>query len=701
MDEYYLFSVIILLITAGAVYLATSETVFNLKRLHDLAGQSHPVTRINADGSTVVVPDTDLVPGDRFVVAQGGALPCDAVLLKGRVSIDESMLTGESVPVTKTPVDAKSIIDNDDLKKKTGHIMFSGTKILLCSEPSGEPCIAVTYRTGFRSAKGQLVGALLSAKDSFLGFFSDALWVILMMFIICTLLFVWSGVSLTDLGVDVGTCVFYYFTNITVAVPPTLTASLTVATSISIERLRKLGIFVSESTRVNWAGLVSMVCFDKTGTLTEERLHFKGFYVAKGLAESPEDTQPQIDVQAGTVEIDPADCNGFPVLCVELLATCHGLAMINDAPVGDPLEVELFRASGYVMVTTGSSAMIVQRGNSRLTIMRQFEFTADKLRAGSLILRTDGSMMYYVKGSPEAIIALSKKETVPESIGTELLSLSRRGLRIIAMGCVAFPADDHDRVMVASQAELEASVTFIGLAFLSNALKEDTIRTIETLRSASIPANMITGDHIYTAIAIAGDCGLITAKTVKIIDADPDIKSSAVQILSFETGEIEPIQLADALGAGLAAMRTATAKNPVTMQLAITGRGLEAVKQNYSALLPDLVYVVRVFARMKPADKQFIVEELLKEDEKLDVSPPTAGTTISDPEVGITNPMVRQDAGYDSSNHISRLSASVMELGDLLGNGRGQMLVMFCGDGANDMAALRYSAVNVIILNRS
>jgi magnesium-transporting ATPase (P-type) len=736
------FAAVIFLITAGAIYISTAETVFNLKRLHDLAGASHIVVRVRSDGSQEEVDGTQLVPGDCFIVPEGGVVPCDGLLITGRVSVDESMLTGESVPVTKTPIEADLIQTTSDLERKTGNILYSGTKVILCTGGSGADaaCMAVAYRTGFRSAKGQLIAALLNPKDAALGFFSDALWIIFMMFIICTLLYVWSGTSLHRAGLTLGRNVFYYFTNITIAVPPTLTASLSVATAISIERLAKLGIFVSESSRVNWAGLINAVCFDKTGTLTEERLHMKGLCIPNTVLDPTADSISS----SSSCELNADDPHSAPMpsLCIELLASCHGLALIKSEPVGDPLEVELFRASGYVMASankvspgeankahTISKQQPINGEAKELAVLRQFEFSADKLRAGSLVRRQDSGsskpLVYYVKGSPEAIMSLALPSTLPAGINKDLEGLSRRGLRIIAMAYVEFDESDLDRVMTASQLDLESHVAFLGLVFLSNALKEDTVRTIAGLQRADIAANMITGDHIYTAIAIAGDCGLITTvdTPIYIIDSDPNITESKLQISTFEDGEILPLTLDQLMTrardvhkevhthSGLP-RRSSTGKPP-TCQVAITGRGLDTVKAFYASSIPDIVLYTRVFARMKPADKQYIVEELLKldeeppmtdNDEALATSSSSASSVVS--SAGLIHSCMHHErdveAGDQTDDQValapkpaSSWVQTLLSCGGVVSDGRGLNRVMFCGDGANDMAALRAATVGV------
>jgi cation-transporting P-type ATPase 13A2 len=692
-EDYIEYSVVILVITFGAVYLTTSETMFNLSSLHELAGRSQMVCVLDGHNQVQEVSDKDLVPGDRLLISDASVVPCDAVLVSGRVSVDESMLTGESVPVNKTPIDYAAVFeglgervdDAEEITKRAGHVLFSGTHVLLAinnSPPaalsaltalastnpiaappvsSHVPCVAVVFRTGFRSAKGQLVAALLNPKDKFLTFFADTLWVILLMTLVSSGLYVWSAFYLKANGVPWSEISLYYMDTLTFAIPPALTACLTVATGISIERLVKKNVFVSESNRVNWAGIVSVACFDKTGTLTEERLHFKGVVVPPSGMDHDETECKQSDAVASTITDEAAVANPLvssativfpdtpstscrellvescsiaemPTECIELMGTCHGLAVINDSPEGDSLELELFRASEFALSLGSEGSLIATRtphGTAsshacplvQYEIMRHFEFTSDKMRSGSVVRRPDGSLVYFAKGSPEAILSLVSKDTVPADIDTNLTSLSKRGLRVLAFAYkICLPAGGSDseellRLHVASpQSQLEQGMEFLGLVFLSNSLKKDTVSTIATLQEADMRVNMITGDHIFTAIAIARDCGLVRDFNVFVIDCQDD---GILNVTHYETGDLVSVDVLSFLQQH---------EDVLEAQIAITGRGLELFQRLHADRVGALLGCVRVFARMKPSDKKYIVEQL----QRRLIAPATAADASSE-----------------------------------------------------------------------
>jgi cation-transporting ATPase 13A3/4/5 len=260
-ENYIAFSMVILAITIIAIYTNTAEQNFNLKRLREMAGRTTKVNVLNNQG-TVELDDSELTPGCRFIVQDSTVLPCDAVLIRGRAVVDESMLTGESAPVSKVPfnLSERQEIDSEiDPLKHSGHILFSGSKVKKVTPDA----IAVVYRTAFRSAKGKLIASLLETKEDSLGFFSDALYVVGFMFLLASFLYVWASTYLKRLGASDSLIVLKWLDAITIAVPPALTTCLIVATSIAIKRLNLNNIFVSESSRVNWAGTVEVACFDK------------------------------------------------------------------------------------------------------------------------------------------------------------------------------------------------------------------------------------------------------------------------------------------------------------------------------------------------------------------------------------------------------------------------------------------------------
>jgi predicted P-type ATPase len=743
LQAYVLYSIIILVITGGAIYMTSSELIYNLKRLHDLAGQQHSVTVLDGNGKQVTISDTNLMPGDKLVVLPGTQLPCDVIVQSGRVTVDESMLTGESVPVTKVPFD-KSLLTafgraQVDFAKYPGSILFSGTRVLQASggDAGSGFAIGIVYKTGFRSAKGQLVATLLNPKDEFMGFFSDAITVVIFMFLLATCLFIWTGSNLRENGATWDDVFLKYLDAITIAVPPALTASLSVATSVSISRLRKKDIFVSDTARVNWAGICSAACFDKTGTLTEDRLQFEHAFIPNTLATVLQRQSLVAAAEEGvwskdTVKVDSEDAaiprkktlidkgnyylvprgpspEDLPRICLELMASCHSLAVVNGKPVGDPLEVELLRASGWALELGNNSKIFALSGPpsdaTRHLILRHFEFTADKLRAGTLLRRPGGDHVYVCKGSPEVIMRLCNPESVPSDVNKQLEKLAREGLRVIAMGYRKC-SEDERVLMSMEQVDVEKDMHFLGLISMSNGLKPETNATIAALVDAEIHCTMITGDHVQTAIAIAYRCGLIF-KTRPLYLIDIDEATDHLSVKDISEPEAEKIQeIITSVPSLINTIHSLVEeRSKLIPQIAMSGRGMTALKVEMSQLIPNVVRSTQVFARMKPADKQFIVEEIMKSTEedihkldetvshKVDTSRHSLVNKMPHGQALISGAKSDEEAGEEM--HPSMRDSMIQVMDKLVGDGRGKVHAVFCGDGANDMCALRAATVGV------
>lgn len=248
---YWLYTALIILITISAIYLTTAEAMSNLTHLRNLTGVHGTVLRVcphspdsphSSSLRTTTIDDRKLLPGMHFIITEGMTLPCDAILLSGKVVVDEAMLTGESIPVTKTPLDILDVDTNGIdavyiATKRSGSVLFGGTKVIACYGEK-EKVIAVVYRTAFRSAKGQLIASLLKPKERFMSFVSDAVHVIFAIFCFATLLYFIIVFNLIRLGATSYDIFYHYLEAITIAVPPALTACLTVATSISVNLLK-------------------------------------------------------------------------------------------------------------------------------------------------------------------------------------------------------------------------------------------------------------------------------------------------------------------------------------------------------------------------------------------------------------------------------------------------------------------------------
>ena len=219
---------------------------------------------------------TELVPGDVVVVPEGASLPCDLVLLTGTAIMNESMLTGESIPVMKSSLpNVQSEVYSEKGAEK--HTLFGGTIVIQTKPVGDEPVWAMVKNTGFLTTKGSLIRDILYPKEIKFKFYSDGFKFVGIMAILALVAMGTTVPMQIDINVPVEVLVDRALDLLTVTVPPALPAAMSCGIVFAISRLKKLDIFCISPPRINLAGQISTFVFDKTGTLTEEGLTVLGF----------------------------------------------------------------------------------------------------------------------------------------------------------------------------------------------------------------------------------------------------------------------------------------------------------------------------------------------------------------------------------------------------------------------------------------
>ncbi|KAJ2610985.1 hypothetical protein EV177_003697, partial [Coemansia sp. RSA 1804] len=409
LENYYYYATCILLISASGIVQTLLETKRNTRKIKEMARFSCPV-RILRDGVWGEAKSEELLPGDVFeVIPSMGILPCDAVLLEGECITNESMLTGESVPVAKVPV-VPSVFGKMRLASSTfgsdiaKHVLFSGTKLVRVKRTSlgfggnrwlsleqqtltGMPAraTAMALRTGFNTTKGALVRSILFPRPNKFKFYEDSFRFIGVLAIIAIIGFIASFSNFLRLGVTLDSIVIHALDLITVVVPPALPATMSIGVSFALSRLRMKHIFCISPTRINVCGKVNVMCFDKTGTLTEEGLDVLGVCtmdydscrlnemqetpsellttlaappMAPSSAFSSVGSNLTMGLPGGFADLDRSSsmtaaprkvADPTKLNMLHALATCHAVKTVDGAYVGDPLDVKMFESTKWIL----------------------------------------------------------------------------------------------------------------------------------------------------------------------------------------------------------------------------------------------------------------------------------------------------------------------------------------------------------------
>ncbi|KAM7379060.1 hypothetical protein PAMP_004634 [Pampus punctatissimus] len=468
---------------------------------------------------------TELVPGDVIVIPGNGMImPCDAVVIRGTCIVNESMLTGESVPVTKTslPSSGEEAAMRYNIEEHKRYTLFCGTHVIQTRFYAGELVKAVVVRTGFSTEKGQLVRSILYPKPTDFKLYRDAYLFLLCLVGVAGIGFVYTIVLSIMNKVPAQTIIIESLDIITITVPPALPAAMTAGIVYAQRRLKRVGIFCISPQRINMCGQLNLVCFDKTGTLTEDGLDLWGIQRAENGSFSPPEAEADKESLVNTA-------------FVAAMASCHSLTKIEGELSGDPLDLKMFSATGWILEepTEEETALhnpimptVVRppKQSCEIGIVRQFPFSS-ALQRMSVVVRRLGEkhMDAYLKGAPEIVATLCKQHTVPQTFTETLETYTRKGFRVIALAHRQLESKlSWHKVQSLSRDLIETNMEFLGLVIMQNKIKAETAGVLSDLRQANIRTLMVTGDNMLTAISVARDCGMIRPhEKVIIADAVP------------------------------------------------------------------------------------------------------------------------------------------------------------------------------------
>ncbi|CAO3644376.1 unnamed protein product [Cunninghamella echinulata] len=556
LDDYYYYAFCIFLISAFSIISTLIETKQTMKRMRDMS-RFECMVRTFRNGSWRVISSVDLVPGDLIDIGDLHTVPCDAMLISGDCILNESMLTGESVPVSKqalndTTLRMLNLSEPTIPSEVSKYFLFNGTKVVRVRSDNNISATAIVVRTGFNTAKGALVRSMLFPKPNNFKFYRDSFRFIGVLSIIAIFGFLISSVNFIRLGIDTSTMILRALDLITIVVPPALPATMSIGTSFAIHRLKRIGIFCISPPRVIIGGKVDCMCFDKTGTLTEDGLDIHGIRMVNtnedginvfGSESLQVPTLHQHDDDSEPISTDSK------MLCA--MTTCHAIKIVNNELVGDPLDLKMFEFTKWELEESSGVSSIGLKSNNDLVasqvkksakvgimptvvrppggnkqdllslqlgqetpiefgIIHSFEFVSS-LRRMSVIVRqlTNAYMEVFVKGAPEVMMDICLPESLPRDYQEQLYWYTHRGYRVIA--CASRKLNDikWHKLHKLKRNEVECNLTFLGFIIFENKLKLRTTSALTTLRNANIRQIMCTGDNVLTAVSVSRECGLV------------------------------------------------------------------------------------------------------------------------------------------------------------------------------------------------
>ncbi len=455
-------------------------------------------------GEARKVDSSALVPGDIVLLQSGDKVPADMRFISTReLRIDESVLTGESLPVSK----AADTLPHDTVLPERRNMGYAST---LVTYGQGRGVVVATGNGTEMGRISELISEVQSLETPLtrrIEAFSRVLLVAILLLAAATF---GAGVLHGGPLIDV----FLAAVALTVgSIPEGLPAAVTIILAVGVSRMARRRAIIRRLPTVETLGSTTVICSDKTGTLTENQMTVREIvagrhkFVAAGAGYDPSGS------------LHPAGEEGTAAASGVALEECLRAGLLcNDSRLiqndgrwtieGDPTEGALIVSARKHGLQEAEEARI----RPRLDVI---PFESEYQYMATLHPSPDGSgPMVYLKGSLESLLPRCTQSLAADG---QLLSLDlddvRRHVDAMAsqgMRVLAFARKEWSHPEASLNHESVASgLTFLGLQGMIDPPRREVIPAVKACLEAGIAVKMITGDHALTAVAIAGDIGIL------------------------------------------------------------------------------------------------------------------------------------------------------------------------------------------------
>jgi len=554
-EAYVILGIVILNALIGFIQEFKTE-----KALEALQKLVAPQARVIRAGTEKIIDAKELVPGDILILAEGDKITADCLLLEANeLKIEESALTGESVPVFKSV--STQININENITELT-HPLFNKyknykkeNKIFMGTAIASGSGKALVVKTGMKTEFGQIAHLTATTKKDISPLQKEltriGIFVGKVTFVISSILFL---VGILIQGQSFIDSLLFSVSVAVAAVPEGLPATITIALAIGVQKMARKNAIIKQLSSVETLGSTTVICSDKTGTLTKNQMTVKQAYFPSGYGLAFQGTgyKPVGDVRIENLNKNTSlhikGRNVLPHLNVihkvhhefifDVKKMMKIISLCNDAKLvqkdhkwkilGDPTEGALLTAAHKTKID-----------NNHLDRIRDFPFDSVRKRMSVIVKDKDNKHELFVKGAPDSIIKQCShilKEGIVTKINDENKkeimkqnnSMADSALRVLAMAYKEITLKDvnHNKI---NKEKLENKLIFVGLIGMIDPPRDEVKSAVNLCHKAGIRTIIITGDYGNTALAVARDLN-IASKNTRIVTGEELNKSNQTQL---------------------------------------------------------------------------------------------------------------------------------------------------------------------------
>ena len=470
---------ILTLVTVGK-YLeerSRGKTTGAISALLALAPESAMVRR---QGQELTIPTEEIVAGDTVIVRQGGRIPVDGVITDGHAAVDESAITGESLPVEKVPGDAVT----------SATVTSSGYLELRATRVGGDTTLSQIIRLMEEAASSKAPISRLADRIS-------GIFVPVVMAISLTAALLWAFVG----GMDVRFCLSIAIAVLVISCPCALGLATPVAIMVGTGQAAPQGILIKSAESLELLHKVQTVVLDKTGTVTMGQPRVTDILCAPGV------TEEELLCVAASAE-KPSE---HPL--------AHAIVEESQARHIPLCPVSGFRSvpGGGIQATLSGEAVLA--GNAGYLAQNGVSLAA--MEADAHRLAEDGKTPLFFAESGHLLGCIAVADVVKPDSAKAIAALRRMGRRVVLL------TGDNQRTANAIARQIGVDQV------IAQVLPQDKAKCVAQLQQQGQRVAMV-GDGVNDAPALAqADVGLAIGAGTDIAIESADVvlmKSSLLDI---------------------------------------------------------------------------------------------------------------------------------------------------------------------------